>query len=414
MASAIPSTNELPTDFPSSALEQVTNIDNDGDIIAVVTLKDSVPPKRLGAFRASSKVLSLASPVLKDMLSHIEGELEWNSKDGAALNQLDLISRDEHTLENETTAEIVLNILHHKHAYNPESVPLQTLYNISSFCYDYQLEAAVFPTVANWINMIWARSVRNACMTTPAAEPIIRTEDGSTGKPKDHPLGKVKGHPHDNSACHKWLWIAKVFRLDKIVRKCGQNAVFCSSRKTTSGLATLATEKTNQPSEALPRSQCMFDDAQLLLLSPKDVEAIWQQRDILIKRLMDILELKCTMFQKAVLADTTICNRENARVAKTCDTCQMGGLFQLKAKLGPSPKDLDVYTLTEICTLFKTLESCESSISFLAAPSARNPNHHLDCDISRYFAQVASEVEKVDVRDILVAQFLKPIERAKD
>ncbi|KAK6339879.1 hypothetical protein TWF718_009268 [Orbilia javanica] len=363
--------------------DPVKTIDDDGDTILIMEgpHKAQISPQK---FKVSSKVLSLASPVLKTLI-------ETGNPTSEGLTQIQQAQKSPKQLsiiaESASALEVVLNVVHHKYSKNPETLAVGELHYIANICQAYQLQAPLHASIMHWINMTWPLQDGNSCITV------------STRISQKIPKGVVSGHPHMSVDCPKWLKVADVFGLENIMRECGHNLVLHGLGNTGSGGSADA-----QPAEQ--RRQIPMHPSQHRSNLSKDsqfVQEIWGERNRILTQLIDGIESKSETFRNAVVADRPVCKAtifENLQ--KICDIYQVGQIFKLKSKLGLPSLRFQNHTLAEIFEVFKSLEPFDPDNEWFvrAQKGSTRDVRHADCDVSSYFVNIIKGLEEAGFRDL--------------
>ncbi|KAK6339877.1 hypothetical protein TWF718_009266 [Orbilia javanica] len=320
------------------------------------------------SFITSSQAISLASPKLQSLIANERAGIEENNTSASLSIDLETNSKE--------AGRIVLNIIHHIHDKDAESPDLKTLYDIATFCERYSLERAVYPTMTNWINLQWSQAARDSCVTLKNADCSKQQERAAEQEKDLDTSGKSSSHPHASSECEKWLWIAKVFDIDRILAMCGYEAVFNCL-------------KLPEPHAKKSRGRYNFRKTRIPDGFDSHFKVIMRFRERMVTQLMENLDVQAERYSKAVANKEYICNQPDTNLKKECDVWQMGILFKVKAKLDSS----DNMTLKEICECLKDLGPEEEG------------GCHGDCNLANYFSFAASEVETADFRQDLMDSF---------
>ncbi|KAF3138577.1 hypothetical protein TWF703_004625, partial [Orbilia oligospora] len=266
-------------------------VDDEGDTL--VTCCSEKCEIDLGILQVSSKAVTLASPVFQAMLNPSRGFKESQiAEDG--IRHIRLITDD----FNLTT--IVMNIIHHKNSRNPDSISLEELYRLTDICDYYQVQEAIGPAVCNWVNHLW-------------------------------PLEK------ELRDCARWLWIAKVFKLENVFKECVQTSVF-HIRMTSTMLYTI---------DEVSLHSAMNEFAR---------DVLWKRREKLVSRLIENSEAKVRTYQESLSKNQNVC-KEDGATACECDITQLGSLLSLKLLIGYPEANLDDFSLMEVCDIYKNIRS---------------------------------------------------------
>ncbi|KAK6523446.1 hypothetical protein TWF281_001428 [Arthrobotrys megalospora] len=334
--------------------------DDDGDLFVSLFEKNGRETVSYYCLQTSSQAMSLASEAFRSLITAAKEKKSCKRAENPVWIDLETSSY--------AAAYIVLKIIHHRNAQNPNTVELLTMFHIANFCDRYALQGAVYPSLANWINTAWSSTPQKKCVTlTKNTPPQSRQEDPSLP------------HPHSKYDCGLWIRIARVFSIDEILRECGQSAVF-HARKCSPGESELCNPA---------------------------LKVIWKHREGLLKRLVDVVDSKLKSFETAIRNKTPACTK-NKDTAKQCDMCQMGEILQLKIRLGCtslcwSDTQLASLSLYEIVQAFKKVDGCGSAIKYSREDCSLGT--HRSCNISIDFRKIAAEVEKTDIREALLAAF---------
>ncbi|KAF3914852.1 hypothetical protein ABW20_dc0104800 [Dactylellina cionopaga] len=335
-------------------------IDSKGDAFATCYLpQDDTGP--IAVFRVSSKALTLASPILQDMIESSNKE-EQSTDDTSTIKKISFNTRsfDE--------ALIVMNIIHHQNSLNPKSITLTELHEIASFCDAYQFQDAVIPSADSWMKSIWPG---------PSSRPIrdlvkVGTAAVAKGKQTILPLHKTEGvETHCAGDCVRWLWIAHVFGYRKVFEECGHAAVFNIRMK----------------NPAIPSFEVDGIEFEPGLSAFVQVE-----------QLVGLIEGKVSKFQNSMSRNTGIC-KAKGNTADQCDVYQLGKLFKLKLKLGFPDNELKSQSLTEICNTFG--ETFRGTVDPSSSPQGYGfDGSHKNCDVFEDLQEAVCEIEGLDLRQM--------------
>ncbi|KAF3174251.1 hypothetical protein TWF751_004968 [Orbilia oligospora] len=361
---------------------EIQIIDDEGDLILTVLKAHSQQQTPLRAFKVSSKALSLASPLLKYyianpaiLLNRHSGQAESNEgsgPDGGVIPRKHL----KISAKSGSVVELVLNIIHHRHDKIPMAMSIGKLHSIATFCRTYQLQDAVYTAAMHSITIMWPFD------PTSAIVPIEKTaiiSGCSTDK-----------HPHANEDCPKWLSVAEVFQIDKIIWECMQNLVF-------HGLADLGDNFVPDGRQARQIPVYSHKHRGYLHHGLPYFTKIWAQRTMLIDGLFNTLAAKDSAFTQAANKCEFLCQGSKDRAAQSaCDSFQVREIIKLKAALGIpdglfTRPYLDNHTLDEIFEVFRRLEPCEPS--FIGSVYGKQ-GEHAECEMSLYFSRVIKRLEE--------------------
>ncbi|KAK6352189.1 hypothetical protein TWF730_009019 [Orbilia blumenaviensis] len=282
-----------------------TVIDSEGDIYIECEVNRSL----VGILRVSSKILSLVSAELQEEIGHRCAQSKDSTVKSVVLRPESLDS-----------LIFIMRIIHFKTTYNPKSLSLQKLYEIAIFCERYSCQEAMGPSAEIWARPLWSE------------------EEGEEKKCNQH----LEDYP-------RWLMIAKIFKMEDIVKSLAKDAVF----NIRLNLYPDSYMINNKPFHALeePNSRVPAD----MLVDKPYLTAIKFAHEGLLDEQLRMIENTHSM---SLFRDTIV-------KSSRCMMVGIGILYNVKLQLTSPWKHFDGATLSHICEnirqtcdIAQTLKDC--------------------------------------------------------
>ncbi|EPS40642.1 hypothetical protein H072_5471 [Dactylellina haptotyla CBS 200.50] len=346
-------------------------IDDTGDLLVTCYLPENKDANSgpIGVLRVCSKALSLASPLLRNQL-----------RSQTYTSEVRKISFTASSLDE---AIIVMNIVHHQNASNPGTLSLTELYNLATFCEEYQFQEAVLPSMDSWTKSLWPGPSQKPHSDLSKGGQI---PDLASSKRTELPLHNTSFiDSHAPGDCVRWLWIAHVFGIKVIIEECGHVAIY-NMRMT-------------EPSEA---SFEVDGTAFHPWMVPFARETLWKKRQMLAGQLIQLIEGNVVKFQEQMPRNTSACgvpgNSETVFTADQCDLYQLGKLFKLKLKLGYPGIELASQSLTEVCDTLAETFRVTADLGFYNKYGIGLDIKHKGCDVFEELRKSVWKIRGLDLR----------------
>ncbi|KAK6523450.1 hypothetical protein TWF281_001432 [Arthrobotrys megalospora] len=331
------------------------DIDEEGDVLISCELASTDAssagrsPRLLGVLRASSSVLSSASPVFRAMYKP-ENHFKESQKESDNLRRTNI------SVESLNTALLVMRIIHHRNAQNPKTILLTQLYDVASFADRYLCQEALSLAAEIWITHLWAK-----------VQDALTFHEPWYGR---------------------WLWIAKVFGRREIIQLLAKDSVFHIS--TVEGSYKVYDKDTNPAMESFARG-------------------IWEEREKLLKNLTNIIDRETEAFEvsfknKLAIEEGT---GDSLIYPSECQMTNIAPIYTLQIQLGYPTYKTDGYTLSRICDLFEKIGQKSQMISCCRnrpGPFLEATAHQAACTRSNDLWEALKDVRQADpTKAILIA-----------